>query len=198
MDFLKLQNMYKITKAKIYTRLLRSSLGGLGKKSTIFPPFHANDLSELYIGDDCQIWFGGWIDAVKSHAGTNYSPRIDIGDKTYIGRNCHIIACDKMKIGKEVLIADNVYITDNFHNFEDIQTSILCTPLISRGRVTIEDQAWLGERVCVMPGVSIGRHSVVGSNSVVTRDIPPYSVAVGSPAEVIKKYDGDKKIWMPC
>ena len=67
--------------------------------------------------------------------------------------------------------------------------------LVVPGPVVIEDEVWLGERVCVMPNVTIGKHSVVGANSVVTKSIPPYSVAVDSPAKVIKQYNHDTKQW---
>lgn len=198
MGFLKFQNKYKTAKAKFYTWLLKRDLGGIGKNSMIVPPFHSNDLSGLFIGNDCGIWDGGWIDAVKSYGSAKFDSRIEIGDRTYIGRNCHIIACDKMRIGKEVVIADSVYITDNLHGYENPNSHILYEPLVVRGPVVIDDQVWLGERVCVMPGVTIGRHSIIGSNSVVTKDIPPYSVAVGAPAKIIKQYNVKSGKWEKC
>jgi lipopolysaccharide O-acetyltransferase len=68
-------------------------------------------------------------------------------------------------------------------------------PLKVPGPVVIEDEVWLGERVCVMPNVTIGKHSVIGANSVVTKDIPPYCIAVGVPARIIKQYNHNKKQW---
>ncbi len=62
----------------------------------------------------------------------------------------------------------------------------LVRPLYSKGPIIIEDDVWLGEKVSVMPGVHIGRGAIIGANSVVTKDIPAYAVAVGSPAKVIK------------
>lgn len=59
----------------------------------------------------------------------------------------------------------------------------------------IDDNVWLGELVCIMPGVTVGKGSIVGAHSVVTHDIPPYSIAVGSPAKVIKQYNFSTKIW---
>jgi acetyltransferase-like isoleucine patch superfamily enzyme len=85
-------------------------------------------------------------------------------------------------------MADGIYITDNLHGYEDVSRPVMPQPLKNPGPVTIEDEVWLGENVCVLPNVTIGKHSVVGSNSVVTKDIPPYSVAVGTPARVIKTY----------
>ncbi|OHB58918.1 MAG: hypothetical protein A2Y12_17715 [Planctomycetes bacterium GWF2_42_9] len=68
-------------------------------------------------------------------------------------------------------------------------------PLVNPGTVQIEDEVWLGEGVCVMPNVTIGKHSVIGSNAVVTKNIPPYSVAVGIPAKVIRQYNHETKGW---
>lgn len=61
--------------------------------------------------------------------------------------------------------------------------------------VNIEEGCWLGQRVCVMPGVTIGARSIIGAASVVTKSIPPYSIAVGSPAKVIKQWNFEKRIW---
>lgn len=62
--------------------------------------------------------------------------------------------------------------------------------------VVIEDGVWLGQRVCVLPGTHIGKNSIIGANSVVTHDIPAYTIAVGSPARIIKKWDYVNKKWV--
>lgn len=200
MGFITIQNKYRMKRAKFYTWLIKSDFGGIWKNSIILPPFQANDagsLKSLFRGDNCSIWSGGWIEPVMSYVDIKYEPRIEIDDTTDIGRNSHIIARGKTKIGKEVVIADNVYITDNLHGYENINIPILDAPLVLRGIVTIDDQVYLGERVCVMPGDTIGRHSILGCNSV-TKDIPPYSVAIGSPARVIKRYDFESDKWIIC
>lgn len=104
------------------------------------------------------------------------------------------MAVGKMIIGKNVMIADGVYISDNLHGFEDVTLRVQEQPL-KYGQVIIDDDAWIGENVCVLPGVTIGKHSVIGSNSVVTKSIPPFSVAVGSPAKVIRQYNTDSEQW---
>ena len=68
-------------------------------------------------------------------------------------------------------------------------------PIIQNGTVEIGERSWLGENVCVL-GAIIGKHCVIGANSVVTHDIPDYSVAVGAPAKVIRKYDFSSKEWI--
>ena len=196
MLFLNLQKKYKNLIASLYTVFLKTCTGKIGKNSKIFPPFHSNNMSKVYIGENVCVLSNGWIDVIESYGSITYKPRIEIGSNTYIGHNAHIISCQSIKIGSQVVIADKVYITDNLHGYEDVNKSVLETDLVSPGPVVIEDQVWLGENVCVLPNVTIGRHSVIGSNSVVTKSIPPYSVAVGSPAVVIKKYDQNSKTWV--
>ena len=198
MSILKLQNFFKMKKAKLYTWLLRGDAGYIGKNSHVHPPFHSGNIKTLYIGDDVGIYAGGWIETISQYGSVKFDPELRIGDGTYIGHRCHIIVCDKMTIGKDVTIADNVYITDNLHGFEDISCGVMPQPLKVPGPVSIEDEVWIGERVCIMPNVTIGKHSVIGANSVVTKDIPPYSIAVGSPARVIKQYNHDTKQWELC
>lgn len=94
------------------------------------------------------------------------------------------------------MIADHVYITDNLHGYEDINIPPVDQPLKVPGPVIIGDQTWIGERACILPNVKIGRHYVIGSNAVVTKDVPDYSVPAGIPARVIKHYDFKKNVWV--
>jgi acetyltransferase-like isoleucine patch superfamily enzyme len=196
MDFIRIQNWYKARKRLFYTKLVRGSFGAIGKGSFIAPPFHSNNPGQIFIGESVQINAFSWLDCFKMREDITIPlPRLDIGDGTYMGHRTHICACSHLKIGKNVLIADGVYISDNLHGFEDISRPMMAQPLTNPGPVTIEDEVWLGEGVCVLPNVTIGRHSVIGSNSVVTKDIPPYSVAVGIPAKVIRRYNSETKQW---
>ena len=195
MDFLNIQNWKKRLRGRIYTALIRTSAGKIDEGSKIHPPFHANNIKGLYIGKKCSVQSYGWIDCVSEYAGQKLSPRIEIGDNTYIGHRVHIIACLEMKIGKNVVIADGVYIADNNFDFEDISVPVMKSPLKIPGPIVIEDEAWLGEGVSVMPNVTIGKHSVIGANSVVTKSIPPYSVAVGVPARIIKCFNKESGQW---
>jgi acetyltransferase-like isoleucine patch superfamily enzyme len=195
MNFIELQNLYRDKKSAIYSFLVKSSFGGFGKGSRIRPPFISWDVRDVYIGSNCCIAENGWIQGIRDYAGAKFTPRLEIGDGTYIGRISHIIACLDMKIGRNVVMADGVYITDNFHGFEDIKLPILQQGLRTPGPVVVEDEVWLGERVSVMPNVTIGRHSVVGSHSVVTKSIPPFCVAIGAPARVIKRWNPTTEKW---
>ena len=195
MKFLRIQNTYKSYQTRLYTSLVKRDFGSFGEGSHVSPPFHCADASDIHVGAFCNIKAGSWIMCVRRYASATYSPHIVIGDGTSIGHRAHIIACLDMCLGQHVTIADGVYISDNLHGFDDISMPIRAQPLTTPGKVTIGDEVWLGEHVCVLPNVTIGRHSAIGSNSVVTKDIPEYSVAVGAPARVVKKYIPGKQTW---
>ena len=119
------------------------------------------------------------------------------GGVILIRKNCnfgdfiHISASNKIEIGDNVLTGRWVTITDNSHgdtNCENLFYSPLERKLFSKGPVIIGNNVWIGDKVTILPGVQIGKGSVIGANSVVTKSVPPYSVVVGNPAKIIKSY----------
>jgi acetyltransferase-like isoleucine patch superfamily enzyme len=106
-----------------------------------------------------------------------------IGDFTRIGLHNTIIG--PVTIGDHVNLAQGVTITALNHNFEDI-TLRIDQQGVSTNTVTISDDVWIGTNVVVLPGVTIGTHSVVAAGAVVTKDVPPYTIVAGVPAKVIK------------
>ncbi|MEK6780173.1 MAG: DapH/DapD/GlmU-related protein [Bacteroidota bacterium] len=125
---------------------------------------------------------------------------LTIGDRVEINDYVHIAAVQKVEIGNDVLIASKVFITDHNHGSYNGENQSTPDEIPGKRRiiskpVIIEDNVWLGEYVVIMPGVTIGRGSVIGALSVVTKDIPSNSIAVGSPARVIKKYNDREGIW---
>lgn len=110
--------------------------------------------------------------------------RIDIDDFCNIGANCRLGTTSQIKFGKHVLLAANCYIGGAQHQFDRLDVPIMRQGYESRGGVVIEDDVWLGANVIILDGVTVGTGSVIGAGSVVTKDIPPYSIAVGVPAKV--------------
>ena len=163
-----------------------------GKESTIKCPLRIDGAKNIMVGNNVIIQGKTWLAAMPL---TGNKPQLIIEDGCVIGHFNHIYATGHIVLHKNVLTADKVYISDNLHGYEDINIPIKDQPIIQNGEVEIGEGSWLGENVCVL-GAKIGKHCVIGSNSVVTRDIPDYSVAVGAPAKVIKKYDFDKKEWI--
>lgn len=116
-------------------------------------------------------------------------PQIIIGDHCLFRRGAHITAINSIRIGNNLLTGTNVLITDNAHgntDYETLKTSPRTRINIDRGEVNIGDNVWIGNNVCILPGVTIGDGVVIGANSIVTHDIPAYSIAAGIPAKVIK------------
>lgn len=114
---------------------------------------------------------------------------IVIGDNVSIMDNCQFSAVLGIYIGDGTLLGSNVFITDNFHGKgekDELNLPPADRDLYIKGKVEIGDNVWVGRNVCIMPNVTIGHGSIIGANAVVTKDIPPNSVAIGVPARVIK------------
>ncbi len=141
------------------------------------------------IGRDVFVGSGAWF-SIGPDA------RLTIGDRTHINRFFVLACVGEVTIGSNVVMADRVFIGDTNHGYADITTPIQFQPMGPPRPVVIEDDCWLGINVCVLSGVRIGRHSVIGANSVVTRDVPAFSVACGNPAVVVKRYDSAQKAWI--
>lgn len=121
-------------------------------------------------------------------------PSISIGNDCLIRRGAHITAVGEIVIGDNLLTGTNIFITDNSHGLTDID-SLQLPPserkVVGKGKVTIGNNVWIGNNVCVMPNVTIGDGVVIGANSVVTHDVPAYSIVAGVPAKIIKQNNID-------
>lgn len=116
-------------------------------------------------------------------------PEILIGNNVNINFDCHIGCVNKISIGNNVLIASKVFITDHGHGeiiTSDLDNSPLDRKIISKGSVIIHDNVWIGQGVVILSNVNIGENSIIGANSVITKDIPPNSVVAGCPAKIIR------------
>ena len=117
---------------------------------------------------------------------------VTIGDKTIIGIGSVVIG--PVAIGNNVLIAQNIVMSGLNHGYEDIhlppsEQDVTCKQII------INDNVWIGANSVITAGVTLGKHCVIGAGSIVTKSIPEYSVAVGNPAKIIKKYNTVSKNW---
>lgn len=161
-------------------------------------PFYVRGQSYIDFGHHLTTGVGCRIDAFPKES----KLVIRIGDNVQINDYVHIGAIESITIGNRVLIASKVFITDHNHGSygaDNIHSSPLTPPIerfLSSAAVIIEDDVWIGEFVAVLPGVTIGKGSIIGAMSVVTKDVPPYSIAIGSPAKVIKQYDFFQNKWI--
>ena len=103
--------------------------------------------------------------------------------------NCHIGAINEIEIQDNVLIGSNVYISDHFHgnnDYSDIDLAPSERELFHKGRMIIGRNVWIGDSVSILPGVSIGENTIIGTNSVVTKSFPSNVIIAGVPAKIIK------------
>ncbi|MBF2707581.1 acyltransferase [Flavobacterium soyangense] len=115
-----------------------------------------------------------------------------IGDRTRIGLSNTIIG--PVTIGNDVRLAQNITLSGLNHNYEDVSLPIHVQGVYT-SPIIVEDDCWIGANVVVVAGVTIGKHSIVAAGCIVTKNIPPFSVAVGNPARVIKTYNPETKTW---
>jgi acetyltransferase-like isoleucine patch superfamily enzyme len=110
--------------------------------------------------------------------------------------NATISAVESIIIEENVFTARNVYISDHGHQYEDINMPIAMQFIRKKAPVLIKKNSWLGQNAVILPGVTVGRHCVIGANSIVNSDIPDFSIAAGAPARIIKRYDAVSNMWV--
>ena len=131
----------------------------------------------------------------------NNQQTLFFGENFQMNDYVHITAMEKVQIGNNVLFASKIYVSDCSHGsyagdqYDSSPDSIPHDRKLHSKPVIIEDNVWLGEFVSVLPGVTIGKGTIVGANSVVSKNLPPNVIAVGSPAKPIKKYNFETQRW---
>lgn len=168
----------------------KKRLANIGKNSQIGQNFSIINPNGISIGDNfsggCDIALWSW-NAVNIQGD---DCKLIIKNNVSITDRCIISAANRIEIGNGCLLGRDTFITDNSHGENISINELNISPhernIFSKGTVIIGDNVWTGKNVCIMPNVKIGNGAIIGANSVVTHNIPPYSVAVGSPAKVIK------------
>lgn len=183
--------LLKLIRSLIYTKIFFS------QARIIRLPFDIRNKKYIKIGAKFTTGFGCRIEAYP----LDESVVLKFGKNVQINDYVHIAAGEKIIIGDNVLIASKVFISDLNHgnykgNNQDSPLSLPNSRKLSTSPIEIKDNVWIGEGVCVMSGVTIGVGCIVGALSVVTRDLPDFSIAVGAPAKVIKVFDFEKKEWV--
>jgi acetyltransferase-like isoleucine patch superfamily enzyme len=177
-------------KREFVTQLKKSSFKAFGENSLL--GLHSTIIKPQYIsiGSNSSICNGVELSCSVVPDAIGTAPDMVIGDNVSIGEYSHITCANKLVIGNGVLTGKRILITDNAHGVSDRKSLgmlPMTRPVVSNGPVIIEDNVWIGEMACVMPNVRIGEGAIVGANSVVTKDVPPFSIVAGVPAKVVKQ-----------
>jgi len=169
----------------------------LGKGLVIRKPGKIKVGDRVSIDDACQL-DGGKVEESTSITLGNGSlislgcviqakiNTVILGDNCDIGAYTILTSCGGIILGDSVLIAGNCYIGGGRYNFENTDLPIANQGIYSRGKITIGDGSWIGASVTILDGVTIGKGCVIGAGSLVTKSIPDYAIAVGSPAKVVR------------
>ncbi len=158
-------------------------------------PSTIRSLGEIKVGKNCRFGRYSTIELFNSDS------ELSVGDGFRSNSYLHIGVQSSVVIGKNVLVASGVYISDHSHGaYGKLEPSNPLTPPVDRqlhvAPVIIGDNVWLGEKVAILPGVRVGNGVIVGAGAVVTKDIPDYSIVAGVPAKVIKRYDFASSTWL--
>jgi acetyltransferase-like isoleucine patch superfamily enzyme len=133
----------------------------------------------VWIGDGCKI---------RCHEGV-----VEIGEKTVLGQECTISAYQRVRIGEQCVVADRAMFIDFDHGVVDVERPIRRQGIYKRD-VVVGSNVWVGYGACILRGVRVGDNSIIGSNSVVTRDVPANAVVGGVPAKVIRMRDAPQTL----
>jgi acetyltransferase-like isoleucine patch superfamily enzyme len=151
---------------------------------------------EIQIARGAEVRFGRfvWIgdgSKIRCHEG-----EVEIGAKTVIGQECTISAYRRVRIGQQCVIADRAMFIDFDHGVVEVDRPIRVQGIYMRD-VEVGSNVWIGYGACVLRGVSVGDNSIVGTNSVVTKDVPANAVVAGIPARIIRMRDAPTEMTWP-
>jgi len=198
--FLKLSLLEKIQSIKLIYWRLKSRwwyglfLGAIGKGSYIHSPLVIARPDRIFLGNRVSIGPGARLEIIQSSE--TRLPSLIVGDGTNFEQNVHIACHSKIVIGENVSITARCSIVDVNHPFvnPDLTKSLASLIEDECSYVEIGDRVLLGIGTVVLPNVRIGEGAVIGANSVVTRDIPPFAIAAGAPAKVLRIYQTDSAL----
>lgn len=176
----------------VYTMWIRTFLGEVGEKSRFERPLllQGGGLHCIKIGSHTFIAHHTVIGCWEHYGNEHFEPEIIIGDYCSIGEYCHLTAIQKISIGDGLLTGRFVYIGDNAHgglSYEEADTRPVRRHLTSKGEIRIGRNVWIGDKVSIFGGVTIGDNVIVGAGSIVTHDIPANCMVAGAPAKIVKQ-----------
>lgn len=170
---------------KLWSLAIQGAFARFGSRSVLARPCRLEGAEHVHIGSGVWLGPGSWIQCI---AAGETPPQLHIGDRVHASGSLVLSTAHEIVVEDDVLFARNVYVSDHIHGYQDTTRPVHEQGVDKVAAVRIERGAWLGQNVVVCPGVTIGRGAVIGAGSLVNSDIPPFSVAVGSPARVVKTF----------
>lgn len=167
----------------IFSRLAAPGFARFGEGSRILLPTRLAGARHMSVGRGVLIGAGSWLIVPEQRAP---GPNIILHDRVRMNTTS-ISAVERVEIEEAVAIARGCYISDHSHGFSDPDLPIRDQPIDRVAPVLIRRGAWLGQNVVILPGVTVGRGSVIGAGSVVRSDVPDRTVVAGSPARIIRE-----------
>ena len=171
----------------------KTTMISFGRKSIVFKPLLITP-RKISIGRGVSIQAGCRIEGVSLYSNVKFDPKIEINDGVSIQQNLHLTCASHIVISKNTAIAANVTITDIDHPYTDIDLPI-AKQAIRVNPVIIGEDGHICNNAVILSGTSIGKHCVVGANSVVKGIFPDYCIIAGAPARIVKRYNFEKKSW---
>jgi acetyltransferase-like isoleucine patch superfamily enzyme len=187
-------HLHSRIRTRLFTLLLATQFKEFGTGSRVTPPFRFYGLNRMAVGENVTIHRDCWLQTIPDNNDRG-AAQLTIQSNAGIGMGAQISAAQKVLLEEYVFLGRNVYISDHAHAFQDKDIPIVLQGINRIAPVTVGRGTWLGQNVVVLPGVTIGRHCVIGANSVVNSSIPDYSVALGAPARVAKQYNPKSQQW---
>lgn len=178
-----------------YGWMYRLAFRRIGSGSFVSPFIQSIGLDCITLGSGSRISRNTRLLALKSYGIQQFNPQISIGNNVSVGFGCTLSCVNRLDVGDDVTIGDNVYIADSHHDYSNPVLGVLNQPLLV-GKISIGKGAWIGYGAFVSGDVSVGEHSVIGANSVVTRPVAAYTVVAGVPARPVKQFDQAAGCWV--
>jgi lipopolysaccharide O-acetyltransferase len=179
--FLGCYRLFIRARSKAFSVGISGAFASFGRGTVIQLPVRLHGERRIAIGSGVYVGADSWLQTLGEG-------RLEVGDGSSLAGGCVLSAAASVRLGKKVLVARNVYVSDHIHAYADPDRAVVEQGLAQLDAVDIGDGAWLGENVVVCPGVTIGRGAVIGANAVVREDVPDHAVAVGIPAHVVSVF----------
>lgn len=191
-----MMNWVNESKKRILRSILKKKIKNIGQNVYIKKRYTITGGKYVVIGNNVSILEGASIYCVDHYNGATYTPKVIIGDGVYANRFLSICCASHVEIGNNTFLGPFVTITDENHGMDPSSSVCFGLQTLITKPVIIGSNCWIGEKVTILPGVSIGDDCVVGAGSVVTKSIPEKCVACGNPARIIKKWSDKESRWI--